>query len=961
MSTKPNETSRVETLRRYGILDTPRERDFDAIAEHAARVAGAPIGLVSFVDARRQWFKAEVGLGFDETSRDLSFCQHTIAQGDLWVVPNTTEEPLLADNPFVTAENGIRFYAGAVIEAPDGSRLGTVCVLDRVPRTIDPVTQDALRMLAKQVVAMLELRLARRSLVALETTLSNTQTAGEPGEKLRSSEAEMARAQRIAHLGSWEFDVTSGAVAWSDENFRIFGFEPTSAVPNNDVYRELIHPDDLARVEAVIGAALRDRTAIDIEHRILRADTGEVRWIHVLAEARDDGSPSPHRLTGTTQDITDRKVAAQRLIRLNQVHRLLSETNEAITHSTDIGALHQETTRIAVETPGFALAAVVDAADGEVHALHTSLASVQEGTSLIEALRADGLVADAVTTARPAVSFDLARDDQRHIGRATYLASKVGSVAVFPLRVRGVIERALVLGAGEVGFFQDDELTLLTAVADDLSFAADAFVRDAMRTRAEKELETTRKQTALLLESVGEGIYGIDAAGCLVFANHVGRSLLGLGHGDMVGQPMHDLVHHRQHRHIGGSGSAVEMCPIHATLHDGLTRKVDHDHFFRFDGEPFPVEYVCAPVTDESGAISGAVVSFRDIAERLRREALDAFEGRLLEAISGDGTLTETFDAVARGVEELTRGVLCTIMVPDEEHRVLRLVTAPSMDQRFWQEVDGSSIDDDATICGRAVRQREAILLEAIDSTPTRLRRLLKDDYGIGSMWSVPVLGANDEVLAVFTLYHDRPRLPEAHERTLIERISKLLRLAIERDRKRRELRASDEFIRRTFAGAATGIAINDLKRRFILANDAFCKLVGYTFDELQTLDVTSITHPDDRESSETLIGDAIAGRRESFVHEKQYIRKDGSAVWARVSSSPVKDADDRPVGTIAVTEDIGAQKKALDALVAASLALAYRGPHRACRRLGIPPAQRRTHPLRRGPRAPGLRVQSDS
>jgi len=602
MSTTTTETSRVETLHRYGILDTPRERDFDAIAEHAARVAGTPIAFVSFLEEKRQWFKAMVGLDLDETSRAQSFCQHTLTRGDLWVVPNTTEEPLLADNPFVTGEQGIRFYAGAVIEAPDGSRLGTVCVLDRVPRTIDPVAADTLRMLAKQVATTLELRLARH---------------------------------------------------------------------------------------------------------------------------------------------------------------------------------------------------------------------------------------------------------------------------------------------------------------------------------AERELATTRKQTAILLESIGEGIYGIDLAGRLVFANHVGRALLGLGPDDMVGQSMHDLIHHR---HVDGSEFPVETCPIHATLHDGQTRKIDRDHFFRFDGEPFPVEYVVAPITDESGAATGAVISFRDISERLRHESLDAFESRLLETISEDRTLSETFDAVASGVEGLTRGVRCTIMVPDEEHRVLRLVTAPSMDQRFWQEVDGSPIDDEATLCGLAVRQRKAILLEAIDSAVTPLRRILKDEYGIGSMWSVPVIGANDEVLAVFALYHDRPRLPETHERTIIERISKLLRLAIERDRKRRELRASDEFIRRTFAAASTGIVITDLARRFILTNDAFRQFVGYTSVELETLDIAALTHPDDREPGETLIRDTIAGRRDNFVMEKRYIRKDGIEVWARVSGSPIRDVNNRMVGMVGVTEDIGAQRHALDALMTASSLLRLAG-----------------------------------
>jgi len=924
MFTRPNETARLETLRRYRVVDTPREPDFDAIAEHAARVAGTPMAAVSFIEERRQWFKAEVGLGFDETPREDAFCQYTIAKGELWVVPDALEEPLLFDNPLVTGEQGIRFYAGAVIEAPDGSALGTVCVLDRRPRTLEPVAEHTLRMLAKQVATMLELRRMRHLEATLGTAVNETPAGiSSPDERLRLTELDLVRAQRIAHLGSWELDIERGFLAWSEETYRIFGMSPNAGDPTYAEFFAAVHPEDCELMQAAQNVALAGTATLDLEHRIVRADTGEVRWVHELGELRRDADGRPVQLTGTTLDITERKATTDRLTRLNRVHRLLGETNEAIARASKLDALHIESARIAVESCGFALAAVVAATGGSIEAIQTSLGSTTEGTWLIAALNADGLLSAVVATAHPVVSSDLARDERMLMGRATYLASKVRSVGIFPLRLRGVVDRLFILGASEAGFFLGDEVALLSAVADDLSFASDAFVRDLMRTRAEQELAATRRQTELLLESVGEGIYGIDRAGRLVFANHVGRSMLGLGQGDPVGPSMHDLIHHHE---AEGSEASINSCPIHATLRDGLTRKVDEDHFFRLDGESFPVEYVCASVTDESGAVTGAVVSFRDITERLRREALDAFESGVLELISADSSVPEIFDAVARGIERLVQGMRCTIMLPDDTSDTLRLVVAPSMTQEFREAVAGHSLSDVNTICGSAVHHKEAVVLESLDSAPTQLRRLLQEQHGIEAMWSVPVLGQANEVLAVFALFYDRPRFPERYESDIVGRISKLMRLAIDRDHKRRELRASDDFIRRTFASAAAGIIISDLERRFILTNGAFSKLVGYTTDELRDLDVTQLTHPDDRDSSDRLIRDTLEGRRESYVLEKRYVRKDGSAVWARVSGSAVRDADYRPVGMIAVTEDIGAEKEALGALLAATSLLRIAG-----------------------------------
>ena len=158
-----SEAARLRALERYQVLDTPREQAFDDIAELASEICGTPIAVVNLIGEGRQFFKAEVGLGVRETPLETSFCQQAILQADFLYVPNATRDPRFEGNPLVTGEPRLRFYAGALLKTEDGHPIGTVCVLDTVPRELSEHQQQALRRLARQVMAQLELRCALQS------------------------------------------------------------------------------------------------------------------------------------------------------------------------------------------------------------------------------------------------------------------------------------------------------------------------------------------------------------------------------------------------------------------------------------------------------------------------------------------------------------------------------------------------------------------------------------------------------------------------------------------------------------------------------------------------------------------------------------------------------------------------------------------------------------------------------
>lgn len=224
-----NEAQRIEALRSYEILDTPPDQVLDDITHLAAEICGAPIALITLIDADRQWFKSNVGFPNAETARAISFCTHAIVHPEqVMIVPDALEDPRFANNPLVTGDPRIRFYAGLPLVTCDGFALGTLCVIDRVPRELTPEQLVALQALRRSAISELELRRTAKELKRVTVDLSalNADLEAKVEERTRQ------HLHALDELGSHSAERTrvEAAMRESEVRFRTLWETTTDAV-----------------------------------------------------------------------------------------------------------------------------------------------------------------------------------------------------------------------------------------------------------------------------------------------------------------------------------------------------------------------------------------------------------------------------------------------------------------------------------------------------------------------------------------------------------------------------------------------------------------------------------------------------------------------------------------------------------------------------------------------------------
>jgi adenylate cyclase len=285
-----NEKERLEALNRYNILDTPAEQEFDELIELAAYICGTPVALFSLTDSNRQWFKSKMGLEVIECPREVSFCSHAILNPDeQLIIPNALEDERFAGNPLVTSDPSIRFYAGNPLVTPDGFPLGTLCVMDKVPRKLSEEQLNALQKLGRQAIAQMELRLNLTTLQHQILRLQQTEA------KLRASDQQVVALLENMADGffalnrQWQFTYVNQVAA------DIFQKQPETLLSQNiwETFPELIN----STFEHEYRKAVSQQVSVSFEEFYTELNC----WFEVRA------FPSYEGLSVFIHDITEKK------------------------------------------------------------------------------------------------------------------------------------------------------------------------------------------------------------------------------------------------------------------------------------------------------------------------------------------------------------------------------------------------------------------------------------------------------------------------------------------------------------------------------------------------------------------------------------------------------------------------------------------------------------------------------
>ncbi len=301
-SPPPDEAARLAALRDLMVMDSPPEPLFDMIARLAAEVCHTPIALISLIDEERQWFKANVGLhGVNETPREVAFCAHAIQDDALFEVPDATLDPRFAHNPLVTSAPDIRFYAGAPLVMPGGTRAGTLCVIDRAASHLDAQQARTLRALAAMVSEAL---LMRRNLIQRALSArSEYEIAVARSEARHRTLVEEQRELVALVRGSGELVYVNPA--WG----RYYGVDTDNA--RGAVVWSFLDPSDVDRVRHVFAQVLRTGDSMACETRSTGPD-GRERWV-AWSNNRQREREGGWLLRGVGSDVTERKMAEQAL------------------------------------------------------------------------------------------------------------------------------------------------------------------------------------------------------------------------------------------------------------------------------------------------------------------------------------------------------------------------------------------------------------------------------------------------------------------------------------------------------------------------------------------------------------------------------------------------------------------------------------------------------------------------
>lgn len=615
----PDEDRRLATLARLAGLDSTDEARFDRLTRLALRLFQVPIALVSLVDAERVWFKSRQGFQRHEIPRDISFCGHAILDDDIFLVTDTQLDPRFADNPLVIGDAAIRFYAGAPLHAPDGERIGVLCVLDRQARELDREARAALRDLADT----LEAELARPT----GPTKQHAQ-AREAGEDQARESARLLDSV-IENLPLMLFLKRASdlrLVMLNRAGERMTGYPRETLLGRGD--RDVFPAEEAALFERKDRQVLAGSGFEEIPEETLTRRDGSQLILHTKKVAIRDAAGRPQYLLGISEDVTQRRQDAQRIAEQNHLLDAISRAQSrfiqnADFHETFDGVLG-DLLRLTHSEYGF-IGEVLQRADGAPYLKTYALTNIawdddtrafyaENAPHGLEFSNLSTLFGWTLKTGEVVIANTPDQDPRR--GGLPDGHPPLDAFLGLPL-YKGDQLVGMAGLANRPGGYSPELVEYLAPLSRTLGTLIDARRADVSLKRGEAHIRA-------VLETVMDGIISIDARGVIQTVNPAAEKIFGYSRDEMRGRNVSMLMpepYRSAHdgylaNYLGGGVKKII----------GIGREVEGQ---RKDGECFPMELAVSETQVLGERMFTGVV--RDITER---QKLDRMKSEFVSTVS---------------------------------------------------------------------------------------------------------------------------------------------------------------------------------------------------------------------------------------------------------------------------------------------------------------------------------------
>jgi two-component system sensor histidine kinase VicK len=555
-----DEAERLKSLAQYEILDTLPDPALDEITRLAAAYTRAPYAYISFIDANRVWFKSRIGFLSRQQPRAISACQYAILENGALMIDDAAADYRFAPSGIpLAATTHCRSYIGAPLMSPSGAVLGTLTVCSPEPGMFTRDHARVLEALARQIVTRLELY-----------SKQNQQ------ERVVRSRQRIERALTVErNFVTAVLDTISALVLVLDTAGRIVRFNRACEAISGYSFGELVgrsFPEELFPAEEREHAVRMFEQAragqidggYEMNWRTKERGTRRISW---TATSLTDTNGDVNFIITTGVDVTEQRTAEENLRTSEARYRQLVESSLGIICTHDLDGVLLSINAHAAEILGYTPEEII-------------------GTPLFNYIDPDH--------GQDYEDYVSALNEHHEHQGLFYLQRRNGRLAVVAYR-----NKLLQLPGTE-------------------PFVLSHGIDITEQTDAEEKLHTLTRQRESILESVGDGIWGLDMDGRLIFCNNIGASMFGYEIDEMQGKDMHALVHHTK---ADGTPYPASECPIYNCLRSDEAVRVSDEVFWRKDGTSFPVEYVSRPLVND-GVITGIVVAFEDITERRRLERM---------------------------------------------------------------------------------------------------------------------------------------------------------------------------------------------------------------------------------------------------------------------------------------------------------------------------------------------------